>query len=548
MRLLHGHMTFRHDGLVCNTAVMSARALAVHRVITFVAGILLLALGTIWIAVVLDGEAYVSTAFVVLFVAAYLGSSGVRWALLPRMMRPVAMAPSVALRVAAVTTFVPTHEPLDMLERSLLAMLRMHEPHDTWVLDESDSAEVRALCEHLGVRHFSRASEPNYNQDAGTFRIRSKHGNYNAWCAHHGFAEYDVLAMFDPDHVPDVNYLRQTLGYLTDGRVGFVQTPQVYYNQAASFVARGAAEESYAYYSTHLMASYALGHTVVIGSHGVHRLAALRDVGGLPAHDAEDLYLTMLYRTAGWRGVFVPDVLAMGQTPTDWSSYLRQQLRWARSLLDLKFRVLPALAVRLTPRERIANLLHGGWFLRSLALPVLYALLAVHLVTNTAPAYLRPEAMLALFALVLVPLSLGLVQHRYYLPPDRLDRFHWRGAAMQFAKWPVLMRAAVEAASGRVYAYALTSKRAGPATSSLLAPVHTAVAVIVAIAWSIGVKRFGALHAELTIAAASVICLSLAIVASDLFPRVAAMTSDLHESRRAAAARSYQWSGRHEAV
>ena len=94
--------------------------------------------------------------------------------------------------------------------------------------------------------------------------------------------------------MPEPDYLERTLGYLCDPQVGYVQTPQVYYNQQASLVARGSAEESYLYYSALQMASYALGEPTITGSHTVHRTAALRAVGGFPAHDAEDLYITLL--------------------------------------------------------------------------------------------------------------------------------------------------------------------------------------------------------------------------------------------------------------
>lgn len=526
---------------------MSTFACAVHRILTIVAVAASLLLGTFWLVLVRDASHAVVTLFVVLIVAALLLSWGVRWWALPRMARPVFRSPRAAVRVAAVTTFVPSHEPLDMLERSLVAMHGMHGAHDTWVLDESNSAAVRELCDRIGVYHFSRAGDLRYNQPSGSYRAKTKHGNYNSWCAHHGFAEYDVIAMFDPDHVPSPTYLQRTLGYLDDPRVAFVQPPQIYYNQAASFVARGAAEESYAYYSTHLMASYALGHAVVIGSHGVHRLAALRAVGGFPAHDAEDLYLTMLYSAAGWRGVFVPEVLAMGLTPVDWTSYARQQLRWARSLLDLKLRVFPSLAGGLGPMERVANLAHGAWFLRAAVLPVLYLLLGVALVTNSAPAFLRRDALLLLAGLVAVPLMLGRVHHRYYMAPDRVDRFHWRGAVMQFAKWPVLVRAMVEAVTGGQHAYALTSKRGGARSARLLAPVHATVALLIAGAWMVGTTHHGALYRPLTALAALVIGVSLAVAASDLLPLVNAGTADLYAERSDAMHRHSSRVGLHDA-
>ena len=46
------------------------------------------------------------------------------------------------------------------------------------------------------MRHFSRRDVPQYQADAGTFKRRSKHGNYNAWVDTHG-ADYDVLLSVD---------------------------------------------------------------------------------------------------------------------------------------------------------------------------------------------------------------------------------------------------------------------------------------------------------------------------------------------------------------
>src|SRR5947208_584714 len=82
----------------------------------------------------------------------------------------------------------------------------------------------------------------------GPYTANTKFGNLNAWLAEPVSAEYDLLAAFDPDHVPERHYLTRTLGYFSDPQVGYVQPAQFYYNQDASFVARGAAEESYDFY------------------------------------------------------------------------------------------------------------------------------------------------------------------------------------------------------------------------------------------------------------------------------------------------------------
>lgn len=476
-------------------------------VFTLLSGVVMLAVAIfakIWFGAIAGGPNPILATFATVLIAAQLSVWAARWAALPRMMRPRAKPVPEELRVAAVTTFVPTHEPIDMLEVTLRAMVAMRGAHDTWLLDEGDEAETRALCTRLGVRHFTRRGLARYNTADGTYRIGSKHGNYNAWLTEIGYASYDVLVSFDPDHVPEPQYLSRTLGYFRDPGVAFVQPPQVYYNPDASFIARGAAEETYAYYSSHLMASYALGHAVVIGSHGAHRLAALGAVGGLPAHDAEDLYLTMLYRAAGWRGIFVPEILALGTTPSDWFGYLKQQLRWSRSLIDLKLRVFPKLAGRLGWVERMLNLMHGVYYLRALLLPFGFTLLAYLLLEDVSPHFIAPRPLGALGGLILVIGGIDRFRQRFYLDP-RERGFHWRAMVMQLAKWPVFVLAVWEAIRGRRPPYAITRKMGRPNRRWVLATTQLLLAAFIGAAWIGGGMRNGRLHPALSACAAAVV-------------------------------------------
>src|SRR6516164_7474998 len=90
-----------------------------------------------------------------LCVIAFLGSQ-MRWGSLFFMARPLPMPEIPPYRVAVVTTCVPSLEPLSMIERTLIALVKLDYPHDTWLLDEGDEPELRSLCRRLGVRHASR--------------------------------------------------------------------------------------------------------------------------------------------------------------------------------------------------------------------------------------------------------------------------------------------------------------------------------------------------------------------------------------------------------
>lgn len=154
--------------------------------------------------------------------------------------RPPAALPG--LRVAVLTTIVPSSEPVSILEQTFPTMraIRHSEPFDVWVLDEGDDPEVKAMCERFGIRHFSRKGVERYNQPDGAFKARTKAGNHNAWRDQHA-SEYDVVAQMDPDHIPEPEFLETTLGYVSDPDVAYVIAPQVdYRNARTSWIARGA--------------------------------------------------------------------------------------------------------------------------------------------------------------------------------------------------------------------------------------------------------------------------------------------------------------------
>ena len=409
-----------------------------------------------------------------------------RWFFLLLMIRPVYMEPEKGLRVAMVTSFVPGLESLEMLQRTLEAMVRVRYPHQTWVLDEGDSPEVKELCRQLGVNHYSRKANPSYLRDHGPFKVRTKYGNYNAWLDDVGYERYEMIACFDPDHVPYEDFLERTLGYMKDPSIGYVQATQVYYNQAASFIARGAAEETYAY-PTIQMACYAAGYPIVTGCHQLHRAKALQEVGGFAQHDADDILVTLLYRAEGWRGVYVPEVLAKGLTPVDWPGYLTQQIRWARSVLDVKFRVFPRVAGKLPWSTRAMTLLHGFYYLQEVVLALAgYLLLSWLLVMGECPSFLWSELLVWLLPFSVGYLLLDFWRQKFFLLPRQEWGTHWRAALLRVAKWPYLALGAWQAVRGTQKAYSVTPKARVSKSSTMLWP-HLAIALVIAL---VGIYRY----------------------------------------------------------
>ena len=289
----------------------------------------------------------------------------------------------------------------------------------------------------------------------------------------------------DPDHVPAPTFLFQMLGYFDDLRIGYVQAAQAYYNQAASFIARGAAEETYAYYASTQMAAYALGFPIVTGCHTAHRAAALRQVGGFAPHDADDLLLTFLYRAAGWQGVYVPHILARGLTPVHWAGYLRQQHRWARSVLDIKCRAYPRLVGRLPRTERVLGLLHGLSYVQGLTTGVGVGLLAFMLASGVVPQFMTDGTLWWGVGLAAVLRGTDCYRQRFFLGGRMEWGLHWRAGLLQLAKWPHLGLALLEVLFDRHYPYWVTPKVRAPAPR-MVVRAHLPIVALLVLAWTVG--------------------------------------------------------------
>jgi hypothetical protein len=165
---------------------------------------------------------------------------------------------------------------------------------------------------------------------------------------------------------------------------------------------------------------------------------------------------------------------------------------------------------------------------------VIYVLLGGMLLFNVAPAFLQPPAMLAMTAALVLLGVLDQFRQRFYLDPIHERGVHWRAVVMQLAKWPVFVRAVVEAFRGRQVAYLLTPKGSRAPHTRALAPVQISVAAFTALAWWVGTLLHGSLARPLTTCALVVIAGSLAIAWSNTWLSTPTFREDMYRARRQA--------------
>lgn len=240
--------------------------------------------------------------------------------------------------VDILTTACPG-EPREMIINTLKAMCAVKYPHTNYLCDEGNDPLLKKACDELGVIHVTRTEKKD-----------AKAGNINNALKN---ATGEICVILDPDHEPLPDFLHRVLPYFEDDAIGYVQCVQAYKNQSESFIARGAAEQTYHFYGPMMMCMNTYGTVQVIGANCTFRRKALDSIGGHAAGLAEDMHTAMQLNAKGWKSVYVPEILTRGLVPATLSAYYKQQLKWSRGAFELLFRTYPSLFKKLNWRQKI---------------------------------------------------------------------------------------------------------------------------------------------------------------------------------------------------
>jgi cellulose synthase/poly-beta-1,6-N-acetylglucosamine synthase-like glycosyltransferase len=390
------------------------------------------------------------------------------WVFAFAMKDPVPKAPPRGLRVAMLTTIVPSKESILVVERTLRAMreVRYRGQVDVWILDEGDDPAVKAMAERLGIHHFSRRGIPRYNQPVGPFRAKTKSGNHNAWRdSYERF--YDVVAQMDPDHAPVPCFLERTIGYFRDPDVAFVVAPQVYGNMYENWVAHGASVQQYLFSGVVERGGNGLDAPLLIGTNHLYRPAAWREIGGYQDSIIEDHLTSMRVQGTinpvtgnAWRGVYTPDVLAIGEGPESWTDYFNQQKRWAYGIWEIVLKRNLRAGLRLRGRQR---LLYGlvQFYYPSVGSAVLLGTIAtaVYLLLGVTAIRLNSLQWLALWSASMTSwMILWLWLRRFNLAAHERREVGVVGMLLALFAGPVYVVAGVTALLRRPLTYAVTAK------------------------------------------------------------------------------------------
>jgi len=375
--------------------------------------------------------------------------------------------------VAIFTTSSPG-EPYEMFVRTLAAAREIRYPHTTYLLDDTRDPRFAALAAEMGVVHLELVGLPG-----------AKAGKINA--ALERTTEEFVLVL-DPDHVPFPEFLDRVIGYFEEPLVGFVQVAQAYHNPGESFVARGAAEQTFVFYGPLLQGMHGTGTAVAIGANCTFRRAALESIGGHGIGLAEDLVTSIRLHAQGWKSVYVPEVVSRGLVPSDLQSYLDQQLKWSRGIYEVLFHEYPRAFRRLTVTQRISYLMIGTYYLVGLTSLIYFAIPLTYLFLDRQPAgMLMSEYVLRALPVGLCGIGIYRFEQRWLCDPARERGVHWRGTLLKLGSWSVYLKGLVLSVLRVAVPYIPTSKerRTGRFWKLARTPILMILVSLGAVAWTI---------------------------------------------------------------
>jgi cellulose synthase/poly-beta-1,6-N-acetylglucosamine synthase-like glycosyltransferase len=125
-------------------------------------------------------------------------------------------------RHANVDVFIKRYnEPVELVRRTLRAALSIQYPHETYVLDDGNSPEMLTVCQEEGAGYIVRS--PDWQRK----ERHAKAGNLNNALLQ---SQGEFILILDADQIPYPLILHRTLGYFSNSKVAFVQTPQWFYN------------------------------------------------------------------------------------------------------------------------------------------------------------------------------------------------------------------------------------------------------------------------------------------------------------------------------
>jgi len=351
-----------------------------------------------------------------------------------------------------VDVFVTVYgEDPEVVRHTVTAALALHGRHRTWVLDDGRSDEVRAMAAQLGARYVRRLSSHG-----------AKAGNVNHALT---IAKGDYFAIFDADFAPKPEFLYETVPFFADDDIAFVQTSQVYGNLRTT-MAIGAGYMQSAFYRYIQPGRNRFNAAFCVGTNVIFRRTAIDEIGGMYTDSkSEDVWTSLLLHEHGWRSMYIPTVLAVGDAPETVEAYSKQQLRWATGGFEILLTHNPfSPRRRLTLEQRLQYFVTATFYLTGIVPLLLLLVPPLEIYFDLRPMNLH-----------ITPVQWGLFYGGFYgmqivLALFTQGSFRWQTLVLSTISFPIYTKALINVLTGRDQAWQATGTAKGSSPFNFMVP------------------------------------------------------------------------------
>jgi len=242
--------------------------------------------------------------------------------------------------VPFVTIQLPIFNELYVTERLIDNITKFDYPKDRYEIHVLDDSTDETL--EISRRKVEEYKAKGFNID---LIRRPDRVGYKAGALKYGmqYAKGDFIAIFDADFLPNADFLRKTMPYFRDEKIGVVQTRWEHINENYSLLTRLQAFQLNVHFTVEQRGREAGSYLLQFnGTAGVWRRETIDSAGGWEADTlTEDLDLSYRAQLKGWKIAFREDIGSPAELPAEMNGLKSQQFRWMKGGAETAKKMLP---------------------------------------------------------------------------------------------------------------------------------------------------------------------------------------------------------------
>ena len=232
-----------------------------------------------------------------------------------------------------VTVQLPLYNELYVVERLIDSISQFDYPKNKFeiqILDDSTDETVEIVAKKVAEY---KALGFNIYQHRREIRTGYKAG---ALAEGLRIAKGEFIAIFDADFLPRAEFLKKTVAYFKDEKIGVVQTKWEHLNENYSLLTRLQAFGLNAHFTVEQTGRNVKNHFINFnGTAGIWRKSCIKDAGGWEADTlTEDLDLSYRAQLKGWRFKYLEKLGSPAELPAAMNALKNQQFRWTKGAAE----------------------------------------------------------------------------------------------------------------------------------------------------------------------------------------------------------------------